>query len=109
MNIHGGDRVLLCVAIYFKAGFVLLDSQTKAGTWDTREEKLPIANLFNALGATISIRSSENTYTLSADGKEFYTFQKRIKENVTSVSYRTVHDRPSVFSDPIIVETDTGS
>lgn len=103
LNIHSGDRIPLGVAVRYKQGVILFDSQTTAGTWDLRPENVPIANVFNEIGASIGIRTNENSYTISADGKDIYTFQKRFKEDVTGVSYRTNTDKPSSLSDPIAV------
>lgn len=104
VNLTRDDRVLIGVAIRFKQGILLFDSQSRANTWDERAESVSIAGVFNALGASIGIRTNENSYTISVDGRDVYTYQKRIREDATGVSYRANSGKPSALSDPVAVD-----
>lgn len=103
VNLTKGDRVLIGVAIRFKQGKLLFDSQSKPNTWDLNPETIPIASLFNEIGASVGIRTNENSYTISVDDKDVYTFQKRIREDATGVSYLANAGKHSALSDPVAV------
>lgn len=103
VNLTKGDRILIGVAIRFKQGVLLFDSQTRPNTWDLTPETIPIAGVFNEVGASIGIRTNENNYTISVDDKDVYTFQKRVREDATGVSYLANTDKPSILSNPVAV------
>lgn len=104
VNLTRDDRILIGVAIRFKHGVLVFDSQSRANTWDKRPESVSIAGVFNALGASIGIRTNENSYTISVDGRDIYTYQKRIQEDATGVSYLANSGKPSALSDPVAVD-----
>lgn len=103
VNLTKGDRILIGVAIRFKQGKLLFDSQSKPNTWDLNPETIPIAGVFGEIGASIGIRTNENNYTISVDDKDVYTFQKRIREDATGVSYLANAGQPSALSNPVAV------
>lgn len=103
VNLTKDDRILITVAIRFKQGVLLFDSQSKPNTWDHRPETVPIAGVFNGIGASIGIRINQNTYTVSVDDKDVYTYQKRLREDATGVSYLANAGKPSAISDPVAV------
>lgn len=103
VNLTKGDRILITVAIRYKQGVLLFDTQSKPNTWDYVWETIPITGVFNGTGASIGIRVNENTYTISVDDKDVYTYQKRVHEDATGVSYVADAGNPSALSDPVAV------
>ena len=101
MNLTRDYRILITVAIRFTASKIGFNSQTNPNTWGD-QELIDIQGVFNEIGATISIRINEDDYVISVDGKEIYTYQKRIYEDATGVSYRSNTDA-TVLSDPVAV------
>lgn len=88
--------------IRFKQATVTFNSKTEANTWG-REESIPIAGVFQGIGATIGIRSNEQSYTISVDDKDIYTYQKRVQADANGVAYLGGANPTSHLSDPVAV------
>lgn len=101
-NLYLDDRVILVATIRFKQATVTFNSKTEANTWG-KEESIPVAGVFKNIGATIGIRSNELSYTISVDGKDIYTYQKRVQAEANGFSYVGGANTTSHLSDPVAV------
>lgn len=96
------DRIILVATLRFKQATVTFNTKTEAGAWG-QEESIPIAGVFKDLGAAIGIRTNEQSYTIFADDKEIYTYQKRVQGDANGVSYLGGVNSTSHLSDPVAV------
>lgn len=101
-NLYHNDRIILVVTLRFKYATVTFNTKSESNTWG-EEESIPIAGIFKDTGATIGILTNELSYSISVDGKNIYTYQKRVQAEANGFSYSGGPNTTSHLSDPVAV------
>lgn len=72
-DLHLGDRIIFVFSLCFTENRIVFNTKTEQGSWGT-DQAISTAGIFKDSGATVGIRSNEESYTISIDGNDIYIY-----------------------------------
>ncbi|KAF9525370.1 Galectin-3 [Crepidotus variabilis] len=102
--LNANEDNMLHISIRRLQNAIVFTTMSNGGGWGP-EERVELKGRFDGPNSTIAIFNHPDMYQIIANGRTIHYFKKRIQGDVVKIRYGTNTGQPSVFSDPIAVET----